>query len=104
MTKPVTTAKIVMWRDSDDEEEMQEGRNNLRAHDYTVDYIVTHCCSSSTQVFLGGSMYKPDRETDYLEFIKNYANYKKWFFGHYHDNRNIFDKEILIYEQMIRIS
>ena len=51
-------------------EEMEEGRNNLRAHDYTVDFIVTHCCSSSTQVFLGGSMYKPDRETDYLEFIK----------------------------------
>ena len=49
-------------------------------------------------------MYKPDRETDYLEFIKNYVNYKKWFFGHYHDNRNIYDKEILIYEQMIRIS
>jgi predicted phosphodiesterase len=43
-------------------------------------------------------------ETDYLEFIKNYTNYKKWFFGHYNDNRNISDKEILIYEQMIRIS
>ncbi len=86
------------------EEEMQEGRNNLRKHDYTVDFIVTHCCSSSTQVLIGGAMYKPDRETDYLEFIKNYVNYKKWFFGHYHDNRNIFDKEILIYEQMIRIS
>ena len=86
------------------EEEMEEGRNNLRKHDYTVDFIVTHCCSTSTQVLVGGSMYKADRETDYLEFIKNYANYKKWFFGHYHDNRNIFDKEILIYEQMIRIS
>ena len=86
------------------EEEMQEGRNNLRAHDYMVDYIVTHCCSTSTQTLLDGSLYKPDRETDYLEFIKNYTNYKKWFFGHYHDNRNISDKEILIYEQMIRIS
>ena len=86
------------------EEEMEEGRNNLRKHDYTVDFIITHCCSSSTQVLLGGTMYKPDRETDYLEFIKNNVNYKKWFFGHYHDNRNIFDKEILIYEQMIRIS
>ncbi len=86
------------------EEEMQEGRNNLRVHDYTVDYIVTHCCSTSTQALLDGSLYKSDRETDYLEFIKNYANYQKWFFGHYHDNRNISDKEILIYEQMIRIS
>jgi hypothetical protein len=103
--EPYRINHLTWWeQELANEDEMQEGRNNLRAHDYTVDYIVTHCCSSSTQVFLGGSMYKPDRETDYLEFIKNYANYKKWFFGHYHDNRNIFDKEILIYEQMIRIS
>ena len=86
------------------EEEMEEGRNNLWENDYIVDFIVTHCCSTSTQVLVGGSMYQPDRETDYLEFIKNYANYRKWFFGHYHDNRNIFDKEILIYEQMIQIA
>ena len=103
--EPYRINHLTWWeQELANEDEMQEGRNNLRAHDYTVDYIVTHCCSSSTQVFLGGSMYKPDRETDYLEFIKNYANYKKWFFGHYHDNRNIYDKEILIYEQMIRIS
>ena len=25
-------------------------------------------------MLIGGSLYKPDRETDYLEFIKNYAN------------------------------
>ena len=74
-------------------------------HDYTVDYIVTHCCSSGTQEALGAKdLYVTDRETDYLEFIKNYANYKKWFFGHYHDNKNVSDKEILIYEQIIRIS
>lgn len=86
-------------------EEMEEGLNNLRKKNYTVDYIITHCCSSTTQDALGGKgLYKPDRETNYLEFIKNYANYKKWFFGHYHDNVNVNDKEILIYEQIIRIS
>lgn len=86
------------------EDEMEEGRNNLRKHDYTVDYIITHCCSTSTQIALGGDgIYEADRQTDYFEFIKNYANYQKWFFGHYHDNKNLNDKEILIYEQMIRI-
>lgn len=87
------------------ETEMEEGRKNLRKHDYTVDYIITHCCSSSTQEILGGKgFYKPDIETDYLEFIKNYANYKKWFLGHYHDNINVNEREILIYEQIIRIA
>lgn len=86
------------------EEEMNEGRDNLRKHNYTVDYIITHCCSSSTQAILGDKDYHVDRETDYLEFIKNHTNYKKWFFGHYHNNQNVNDKEILIYEQIIRIS
>ncbi len=96
----------VSWWEQElaNEEEMEEGRKNLRDNDYTVDFIVTHCCSSSTQALIGGSFYRPDRETDYLETIKSSTNFKKWFFGHYHDNRNIPDKEILIYEQILRIS
>ncbi len=103
--EPYRINHITWWeQELASEEEMQEGRDSLRKHDYTVDFIITHCCSSSTQALLDESLYKSDRETDYLEFIKNYANYKKWFFGHYHDNINVSDKEILIYEQLIRIS
>ena len=86
------------------EEEMEEGRKNLELHHNTVDFIVTHCCSSSTQAMLGGSLYKPDMETAYLEEIKQNTKFKKWFFGHYHDNRNVSAEEILLYEQIIRIS
>ncbi len=86
------------------QEEMAEGTKNLCRHNNTVDYIITHCCSTSTQKLIGDGLYQPDRQTDYLEVIKKDVDYKKWFFGHYHDNRNISDKEILIYEQIIRIS
>ncbi len=34
--------------------------------------------------------------------VTQYA--KNWFFGHYHDNRNVNAEEILLYEQIIRIS
>jgi predicted phosphodiesterase len=84
-------------------EEMEEGKANLRKHDYTVDYIITHCCSSRTQSRIAGKEYKSDEQTDYLEYIKNYANYKLWFFGHYHDNRKVSKKEILLFEQFIRV-
>ena len=86
------------------EEEMEEGRKNLALQHNTVDFIVTHCCSSSTQAMLGGSLYKPDMETAYLEEIKQNTKFNKWFFGHYHDNRNVSAEEILLYEQIIRIS
>ena len=84
-------------------EEMEEGRRNLALHDNKVDFIVTHCCATSTQILLDGSMYKRDIETDYLEEIRQNISFNKWFFGHYHDNRNVNAEEILIYEQIIRI-
>ena len=85
------------------EEEMQEGINNLKAHNYTVDYIITHCCSSSTQNIIAGTRYKPDRETDYLEYIKNNVNYKMWYFGHYHSDKKVSENETIVYKQMIRV-
>ncbi len=86
------------------EEEMEEGRRNLAVRDNTVDFIVTHCCASGTQALLDDRMYTSDIETDYLEEIRQKTTFRKWFFGHYHDNRNVNAKEILLYEQIIRIS
>ena len=87
------------------EEEMKEGLANLEKYNNLVDYIVTHCCSTGTQYSIGeNGVLEPDKATDYLEAIKNTVTFKKWFFGHYHDNMNVNDKEIMLYEQIIRIS
>ena len=86
------------------EEEMAEGRKNLALNGNKVDFIVTHCCSSSTQALLSGGMHKPDILTKYLEEIRQTTKFNKWFFGHYHDNLNVNNEEILLYEQIIRIS
>ena len=84
--------------------EMEEGMKNLAACKNSVDFIVSHCCSSSTQALVGGGMFTPDILTDYLEQIRQTVKFKKWFFGHYHDNKNVNAEEILLYEQIIRIS
>lgn len=95
---------ITWWaQELPSEKEMQEGRANLAARDNQVDFIVTHCCATSTQMLIDVQKLKPDIETDYLEEIKQTIQFKKWFFGHYHDNRNVSKKEILIYEQFVRI-
>ena len=86
------------------ETEMKEGLNNLEANGNHVDFIVSHCCSSSTQALFGGGLFTPDVLTDYLEQIRQTVKYKKWFFGHYHDNKNVNAEEILLYDQIIRIS
>ena len=100
---PYRINKLSWWQEElPSYAEMEEGKKNLREHGNKVDFIFTHCCSSSTQVQISTAS-KPDIETQYLEEIKQTVDYKKWFFGHYHLNRNVNDKEIVIYEQIIRI-
>ena len=102
---PYRVNHVSWWKQElPSEEEMQEGIENLAAHDNKVDFIVTHCCASSTQTLRGGGLYKTDILTEYHEKIRQNTSFKKWFFGHYHDNRNVNIEEILIYYQMIRIS
>lgn len=103
--KPYRIHHLSWWeREMPSEEEMEEGRRNLEQHQNTVDFIVSHCCASSTLALLGFGRYKPDALTSYLEEIHREVRFKKWFFGHYHDNRNVNAEEILLYEQIIRIS
>ena len=82
--------------------EMDEGRRNLEAHGNQVDFVVTHCAPTSVQALLGAGRYRPDLLTDYLEEIRQQCSYKRWFFGHYHVNRNVTDRDLLLYEQLVR--
>lgn len=102
--KPYRINHLSWWKEElASEEEMEEGRNNLAVHDNRVDFIVTHCCASSVQDAIGEGLFQKDRETEYLEEILQTVQFQKWFFGHYHDNRNVDEKKILLYEQIIRV-
>lgn len=87
------------------EEEMENGRKNLAAHGNKMDFLLTHSPSTSQIYLLGGKgLYEPDRLTNYLEDIRAEAEYKKHFMGHMHLNKAINDKDIVLYEQIIRIA
>lgn len=83
--------------------EMQEGIENLEKHNWKVDYIVTHSPSASMIALLGQGLYEQDILTKYLEEIRCKVDYKRWFMGHMHLDRAINDKDILLYEQIVRI-
>lgn len=84
-------------------QEMQNGIENLAKHNNKVDYIVTHSPSASMLALLGNGIYEQDRLSKYLEDIRVETEYKKWFCGHMHDDKAINDKDILLFEQIIRI-
>ena len=83
------------------EEEMANGINNLEKVNYKVDYIISHCCPTNIQALLGGGTYKKDYLTDYLQEISEKMEFKKWYFGHYHDNKQVNPQYVLLYEDMI---
>ena len=57
----------------------------------------------STKALYSHGSFKTDELNAYLEEIKYKCEFKKWFFGHLHDDKQINDKEILLYHQIVRI-
>lgn len=92
------------WREEmASSEEMEEGLMNLARVGNQVDYIITHCGASSTQEELRKDFEEPDMLNIYFEKLKSRCRYPKWYMGHYHEDRNINDKEILLYQQIVEI-
>lgn len=57
---------------------------NLKKHDYNVDYIITH----DIPTYIGNKLsdyFEPDNFTEFLdEEILRKVCFKRWFAGHYH--------------------
>ncbi len=81
-------------------EEMENGIKNLEKVNYKVDYIISHCCPTSIQTLLN-LFYKKDTLTDYLQKISEKCEFKKWYFGHYHDYRQVNSQFTLLYENIV---
>ena len=86
------------------DEEMDFGIQNLNKHGNKIDYIISHCCPQSVASILSNGYYKSDKRTQYFNKIAEQNEFKKWFFGHYHDDKSILDKYILLFNQIIRIA
>ncbi len=76
---------------------------NLKANNYEVDYVLTHCASSDIQRLVN-SIHSSDELTDFHERVRGKIKYKKWFFGHYHKDIKIDEKHIAVFNSVIKIS
>lgn len=88
--------------------EYSEGLENLDKHNWDVDYVFTHACSSKTFDNLsfnsiGVQKYETDLNT-YFDTIEEKLEFKHWYFGHYHMDSQIDYKHTVVYQRIIRIS
>ena len=84
------------------DEEYAEARRNLDAVGWQVAYIITHCAPTSIAP-MGRRHNEADQLTDFLQEVRERAKYHYWLFGHYHDNKAVDEKHILLWEQIVRV-
>lgn len=87
-----------------EQKEMDNGIKNLERVGNKVDYIITHSPSASVIALLGHGLYEQDVLTRYLEDIRSKVEYKKHFCGHMHVDKAVNEKDIILYEQIIRLA
>lgn len=79
--------------------EMNRAINSLDEHKWRVDYVVTHCAPRSVQSLLA-SWYENDAAVSFLERIRMDLNFKRWFFGHYHVDKQVNEQFVAIYNKI----
>lgn len=95
---------VSWWREElPSTDELAEGLRNLADAKNKVDCILTHCAPDSIVNIIDSGLYKADHLTDYLEQIKQLCDFDLWFFGHYHINKEIGERFIGIYKNILRI-
>ena len=92
---------VSWWKEElPSDEEYETARRSLDACGWKTDWIISHCCPSGIADIIGGGLYQPDRLTDFFEEVRERCQFDYWFFGHYHDNRLIMQKYVLLYDQI----
>lgn len=96
--------KGVSWWEQEmpNSSECREAMANLAANDYKVDYIFTHCCATSTLSLMGHS-HSADVLNTFFEELRSCVQFKRWYFGHMHQDRIINDREICMYYSFDRL-
>lgn len=101
---PYRINHISWWKEEmPNEDEKIRGLINLQKHGNKVDYIISHDCPASLLNMVFSGRAKPDELNRYFEDVQQTIAFKKWFFGHYHDDRQLIDKHILLYDQLVRV-
>lgn len=79
--------------------EVQEALNNLEKVNNKVDIILTHTCPHTFSYQMIHEISKDPVENMLDEFYNN-VEYKKWFFGHWHIDKEFDDKHICLYDKI----
>ena len=71
------------------EEEFDEGMNNLAKHNYSVDYVISHTAPLNIAEQLTACSTLLDPATIMLSVFQEKISFKRWYFGHFHQDTTL---------------
>lgn len=84
------------------DEEYLTAMDTLERTNWKVDYVITHCAPTSIAQTIDRD-YESDALTDFLEMVNQRLEFHYWLCGHYHDNRKLTEKHILLWKQIVQV-
>lgn len=74
----------------------------LERASWKTDYVITHCAPTHIALVMNHHN-EADALSDFLEMVDRRLEYTGWFFGHFHGNRIVSSKHILLWEQIVQM-
>lgn len=84
------------------EEELARADAALDGCGRRVDYVLTHCAPTLVQGRINPT-FLPDRLTEYLQHVRDTTAFHRWYFGHYHVDREYDDGFCALYDCVMPI-
>lgn len=84
------------------EEELARADAALDGCGRRVDYVLTHCAPTLVQGRINPT-FLPDRLTEYLQHVRDTTEFGRWYFGHYHIDREYDDGFCALYDCVMPI-
>lgn len=89
------------WEDElPKEEDLLYAKENLEKNSWSVDFVISHSAPGSIQDMLG-CKYEKNLLTDFFDELRGALRYEKWFFGHYHIDRQADERHIAVFNKVI---
>ncbi len=88
------------------EEEYEEGLASLVKHNFSVDYILSHTAPSEVAAYMGyGELSDGEVQLrKYLQRIADAAEFKAWYFGHFHEDTEVEDTFFCLFDEMVELN
>lgn len=85
------------------DKEYLEAEKNLLEHHDCVDFIITH--TAPYQLITGMQTREGELPfNDFFDELRDKITCQKWCLGHFHDDIIFTDKDIIVYDRIIKIT